>query len=225
MAVRRIVACVLVVLLACPAFSNPSVVGTTANSQGARVRGVDLVPGTTIFSGDVIDVGEKGGARIDLAAGGMMRLDQNTQIRMSGAPEKIEFELTRGRAAFRFPGGTMQARLADATIASANGQEVTGLIEILSPTRAMIASARGELLVTAATTAKSVKLREGEGVEVTVAPPQGGNAPAGLSRNATIVIGAVVAGALTAVALAFTIGRSKPTDEQKKNAVSPFRFP
>jgi len=226
MVVRRIVACLLVVLIACPVFSSPSVVGTTATSQGARVRGVDLVPGGSIFSGDTIDVGDQGRARINLADGGMMRLDANTQIRLTRTAEKIEFELTKGRAAFRFPGGPVRTRLADATIASANGQEAAGVIEMVSPTKALIASAKGELLVTPSATAKSVRLHEGEGVEVTLsAPPSNGAAAGGLSRGAVIVIGAVLTGVVTAVAIAFAKGDTDLTDEQKRNAVSPFRFP
>lgn len=226
MVVRRTVACLLVVLIACPVFSSPSVVGTTAASQGARVRGVDLVPGDTIFSGDTIDVADQGRARINLAEGGMMRLDANTQIRLTRTAEKIEFELTKGRAAFRFPGGPVQARLADATIASANGQEAAGLIEMISPTKAIIGSAKGELRVTPSATAKSVTLREGESVEVTLsAPPSNGAAGGGLSRGAVIVIGVVVTGVVAAVALAFSKGDNEPTDAQKRNAVSPFRFP
>jgi hypothetical protein len=227
MVARRLLACLIVVLLACPAFSSPGVVGTAANSQGARVRGVELVPGTTIFSGDTIDVGEQGRARITLAGGGMMRLDANTQIRLTRTAEKIEFELTMGRIAFRLPGQPVQARLADATIASANGQEAAGIIAMLSPTKGIIASEKGELLVTTATNAKSVTLREGEGVEVTVPPPQKGGAATGtgMSRAGAIVLGSVVAGIITAAAIAWSRGEQKPSDAQRKNAVSPFRFP
>ena len=223
---RQILACILVFLLACPAFSNPNFIGRAVSSKDARVRGAELSAGTPIVSGDRVDVGENGRARINLADGGMMRLDANTQIRLTRTAEKIEFELTKGRAAFRFPGRPMQARLADAVIASANGQEAVGLIDMLSPTKALIASVKGELRVTPSATAKSVTLREGESVEVTLSASPAAPPPAAGTSHATVIaLGTVVAGALTAVLIAFAKGQDKPNDQQRRNAVSPFRVP
>ena len=55
--------------------------------------------------------------------------------------------------------------------------------------------------------------------------PQGGSQGSGLSRRGTIITGALIVGVITALGLAISRIEDKPSETDKKDAVSPFRFP
>ncbi len=63
---RQVLAVSLGLLLAFPAGASPNIVGNVSSNQSATVRGTDLTTGSTILSGDTIDVGARGSAQIML---------------------------------------------------------------------------------------------------------------------------------------------------------------
>lgn len=226
---RQVLAALLVVLLAFPAWSNPGIVGTASASKAATVRGAALQPGSTLFSGDTIDVGPQGGAWIALEGGSGMQVAANSQVHLATAGDATQFEIGRGRVTFRIRENSLQARLADATIRASGRGPAVGVIS-LDGRKAFVAAEKGELLVATAASAKSVILHEGEGVEMTLEPapaPQFGSGASAktLSGKWVVLLGAVVAGIIIAVAVARNRAETKLTDQEKKNEVSPFRFP
>ena len=75
---RQVLALLLVLLLAFPAWGDPNIVGSVASSQSATVRGTNLTPGSTIFSGDTIEVGAHGSAWITLPGGAQVQVAENS---------------------------------------------------------------------------------------------------------------------------------------------------
>lgn len=229
---RRGVVAVLTFLLAFPAWSNPGVIGSATGAKSAKVRGAELAAGTTIFSGDTIEVGANGGAWISIAGGGVVHVAENSQVRLSQVSDAVQLELQRGGFSFRIQDKPLVGRLADATIRSADGSPAVGLVAMLSPTLAIVAAEKGELLVSAARTPRTVRLRERENVTLTLAPdPQDTTGFAGsqgltnLTTAHVILIGTVAATVISLVALHINANEAGLSQQQKKEAVSPFRFP
>jgi len=225
---RHFLASVLILALAVPGWSTASIVGTAAASQSATVRGSALLPGSTIFSGDTIQVGTNGTVSIAVTGGAQVRVGPRSQVRLSKDKEKTRLEIGSGSASFRVaPDVSFEAQLADATIRSTGEGPAVGVVLVADLNRALIAAEKGTLLVRTAHDARSVTLKEGEGVEVSLAPdPQGTNrvdAPM-LSGRRIAILAVVTIGIVAAIAIwRGTTGQL--TDEQKRNAVSPFRFP
>lgn len=226
--VRQAVAAILVVLLAFPAWSASSVVGTVARSTGATSGGTALQSGGTVFSGDTIEVNGTGAAWIALEGGARLQISSASQVRLERSGDKVSVELGRGRVAFR-AGGGFEARLADATV-RASGSAATGHVYWTEERRALIAAEKGVLLVSTAGSAKTITLREGEGVEVTMeaAPaPQVGN-PANaktLSGKWIAILGVIVGVTVTAIAIALNRGETELSQQDRRNEISPFKFP
>jgi hypothetical protein len=106
------------------------------------------------------------------------------------------------------------------------------IISVLSRKMAIIGAEKGELLVSTAHDGKSVTLREGETVEVTLAdPPAPGKPQTGGTVGTTHLTGAQVAvlttvlsAAVLAIAAKLALDSKGLTDLEKENAVSPFKF-
>lgn len=224
---RQSLAVVLIAGLAVPGWSAPTVVGTAAVSQSATVRGSALLPGSTIFSGDTIQVGAKGTVSIAMTGGTQVRVGPGSQVRLSQEKEKALLELGRGSASFRVASDVpFEARLADATIRGAGRGAAVGVILMEGVKKALIAAEKGELVVRTAHDNRSLTLKEGEGVEVSLSPdPQGGSGTGAttLSGKWVAVLATVSIGIVAAIAL--WRGTTELSDEDKRNAVSPFRFP
>ncbi len=237
---RQALTVLLASVLASPAWGDPNVVRNVSTSKTATVRGTSLTPGSTIFSGDTIEVGPQGGARITLRGGAQVQVAENSLVRLTKLTDRIQLIVDRGTALFRtVEQSPVEALLGDATIRSANGLPAVGVVSVRNAQSAMIAAQKGTLLVSIAHDSGSVTLREGEGAEVTLVPEndadkdkrkkKGGAVPAGsvpagsLTAGKTVVIAAILAGLTTAIG--FTRGDPSHTIMQNCNAVSPFRCP
>lgn len=227
--IRRVLAVALAALLASPAWSNPGILGTAASSRNTSVRGAALQSGSTLFAGDTIEVGSEGAAYLALSNGARLQLFAGSEIRLDASEARVAADVLGGRMAFRAD-ASFEARLADASIRAAGNAPATAHVFKIDANRAAIYAESGEVLVTAATSGKSVTLREGESVEVTLAAapaPQWGN-PAGagtLTGRQVAILGLVVGGIVTAIAIILNRGETNLTDREKRNEVSPFRFP
>ena len=164
---RQAVALVLIAALAFPAWSNPSIVGNVARSQSATVRGTALTPGSTIFSGDAIEVGPRGSAWITLPGGAQVLIAQNSLVYLAKTADTTQLVVNRGVVSFRTTEKSrVEALLADATIRPVNDMPAVGSVAVRNPQSALIAAEKGMLVITTEHNASSVTLREGEGAEV-----------------------------------------------------------
>ncbi len=86
----RGLALLLIALLAVPATTSPSTgalavatpIGTISQSDAANVGGAGALPGSTVFSGDSIEVGPRGSAWILMNGGGNVRLSPDSSVRL-----------------------------------------------------------------------------------------------------------------------------------------------
>ena len=229
MVARQALAGLLIALLAFPAWSNPLVVGTVAATQSAQVRGNALVAGSTVFSGDVIQVGADGSASIAGSNGVQIRIGPKSLVRLSLEKEKTLLEIGQGSASFRVEESIpFEARLADATIRGAGKGPAVGVVILRGLKTAVVAAEKGELAVSTAHDGKMISLKEGEGVEVSLAPPPqggGGTTVTTLSGKWVAILGIITVGAITAIAIFRNSADKGMTDRQRGSTVSPFRFP
>jgi hypothetical protein len=241
MVARNGLAVLLASLLAFPGYGDPSAVGSFTGGQSASIRGVSLSPGATVFSGDAIEVGTGGSARIALAGGSQVQVGQESQIRLEKTSNRVQLFIDRGIASFRTGGDSgVEALLADATIRSADGTPAVGIVQIRSPQAAVIAAQKGALVISIAHDGKNVVLREGDGAEVTLAQdtqqteqqknkkkkPAGVALPAGsMSTGKVVLIAAIIGGVATAIGLLLAQNETQQSDKDKCNAVSPFKCP
>ncbi len=207
--------------------------GSVASSRLASVRGAALTPGSTVFNDDTVEVGPRGSASIALAGGGQVQLAENSLVRLIKMEGKVAVAVGRGRASFRSnEQSPVEALVADATIRALGGSAV-GIVYVRSPESAIIGAEKGALLISTEHDARTLTLREGEGIEVTLAPakdrdqgtkPAGRSAPAASWTTGKVVLFAVIlAGAVTAIALLLGRNETEQSTQTKCNEISPFR--
>ena len=230
MIARQALAIMLVLLLAFPLWGEPSVVGNVASSQAATVRGTTLTPGSTIYDGDTIEVGAHGNASIALTGGAQVQLEENSLARLMKTSDKVVVAVGRGRTSFRTDEKSpVEALVADATVRSVNGQPAVGIVYVRSSESVIIGAEKGSLLISTTHDAKTLTLREGEGVEVMMAPAKdrdraGGAVPAGAWTAGKVVILAVIlGGAVTAIGILLGRSEKQQSTKSKCDEISPFR--
>lgn len=233
MRVRQGLAVLLALFLACPVWAHPSdprVVGTAGTSQFATVRGSALLAGGTIFSGDRIDVKKNGVLAVAVAGGAQVRVGPESSVQFTRAGEKTVLEIGRGSAAFRIPDqAPFEAAMSGAILRAAGTEPLVSVVVVRNEKSAMIAVEKGTLAVASAT--KNFTLKEGEGAEVTLEPspepPQWGDGRKAktLSGRRIALFAIIAGGTITAIAIYLNTQDRGLSDTQKRNAVSPFRFP
>jgi hypothetical protein len=224
---RQLLATLLLLAFVNPGWTTPELLGTVLRGESATVRGTTLIPGTSIFSGDTIEVALPGSASIALVGGGVVLVASQSKVRLAKEAGRIQLELKEGRAWFCVSEKTLievQGRLADAVIQSDPGLPAVAVLEMLSPTSAIITVVKGRLVVSTAHDAKSVTLREGQCVELAFAPaiPQAGLE---LPGARVAILSAVVTTLTSVIAARLNEDLRHLSDIEKKNAVSPFRLP
>jgi hypothetical protein len=247
MMARRGLALLLIALLAVPATASPSTgspavavpIGTISQSDATNVGGAGALPGTTVFSGDTIEVGPRGSAWILMNGGRHVRMSSDSRIRLvepAGGANRIEMEIFSGAARFRSgEKAAVVARLADATVRAIGAKPTVGIISVLSSKRAIIGAETGELLVSTSHDNKSLTLREGEAVEVTLTTDQAPSqqedqkpkrrSAAALTRGQVAIIGGLIVATLAVVGIRKATDSADLTNQQKQDMVSPFKFP
>jgi hypothetical protein len=229
---RKGLAGVLMVILASPVWGGAEALGNITASNAATVRGTKLTPGSTVFSGDAITVGEHGATRIALASGAQAEILGNSRVQLTKTGERIQMTVDRGQASFHTSGSNeLEALVADASVRPADGRETSAVIQSLSVTHAVIAAEKGTLLVTTAHDGKTYTVREGDAADLSVASAgqqNGGTVPAGKAapsisnskkKVAWIVVGM---GGATAVA-AYLLARREATITLQ-NEISPAKL-
>jgi len=212
---------------------NRAPLGSVSFSHAAQILGVPALESTTVFAGDLIQVGARGRAWVMLQNGMQLHISEKSQVQLAkpAAGDGAEFTVLAGQARFRTSAAQpLIGRLADATI-RAESTEAVGIVAILNQRSAIIGAERGTLLITTAHNSRTVALKEGTMVDVTLAPdPQAVTPPqsAGTSNLTNWQLGMIavlgVAAAL-GIGLALSLREGGLTDQQKRNLVSPFRFP
>jgi len=219
---RQVLAVAVATVLVSPISAGNPIVGVAGAANLATAGGIALLPGATIFSGDTIAVAENGRAQIALKDAGMLGVEPSSSVRVHKIDTGYEMELFRGKLRYRMPVGKGELRIANLRISNPGTKEASVVVLLKSPSTGVIASLSGELRVATDNSSKVVTLTEGKAVNVTAAPaptPQGpAGAGSGLTRGQTLLVGALIVGVITALALGLSSIESHP----RPSAVSPF---
>jgi len=216
-------------LLLSPAMADDSIVGVTTEGQGFTLQGLKALPGTSVFSGDIVKVGKAGWARFTLNDRTLLSLSEEGMARFLKGKEGLQLEVGKGKIAFHIPAkSNFTALLADATIRRSGTAPVAGLVVFRSTNLAVVAAEKGSLTITSAHDGKSLTLKEGEGVEVALAPaPSSAAAPpppvAALTGVQIAIIGVVVAAVSIAAGAALSSAEPNLSQQQVQATVSPIR--
>jgi hypothetical protein len=235
MALRKILAGVLTMIMVSPAWGVGTPLGSVTSSSEATVRDSKLTSGSTVFIGDVISVAPQGGVHIALTGGANAEVLGNSAVQLTMADNRIQMVLGRGKASFHTSGGSeMSALVGDATVRPANGAETSAVLQSVSETHAIVAAEKGTLLVTTAHDGKVYTVSEGEAADLsgTADPQQGGGAaPAGKAAppfhpSTKVVywtVGIVGAGA-TIAAILLARREANLSSTELGNEISPHKF-
>jgi hypothetical protein len=98
MCTKRAAVVALVLLLSVVVGAKPVPLGTVSSCNLASIHGTNLVPGTTIFNGDTIDVGAQGHVWLAVQGGGQVQVFENSTVRLTKSSDSIQLTVDRGRA-------------------------------------------------------------------------------------------------------------------------------
>jgi hypothetical protein len=221
MLARKSLLLLLIAAMAFPGYGSPVAIGVVQGSTDSQVRGINLVPGTTLYSGDVVQVGSEGSTQISFGGSSELVLLQNSraQVTQTTAKSPVQIDMQDGFAKFRSSStAPIVAMLGDATIRAANGNAV-GAIKITGSDSALISAEKGSLVVTTAGDAASTTVPEGMALNVALAPdaPAGTTANSGTSKRKKLVAGLLIIGAAAGIGAALAL--NEPTNEP---SLSPF---
>jgi hypothetical protein len=199
----------VVAAAAIPAFGGSAVVGSVAGSMNATISGQALIPNTTIFSGDSLQV-KDGAAVVAVGSGSRLVFGRETEASFLRDVNEVTVLLGRGNVSlYRAAEGTgLRVKVGEVSILPAAGYKTLGEVALLG----------GTIVVTA----KEGKLRvEGNGPAVEVVKgktitlarpargPQGaGSGSAGVSGSTALQIGAVAVGGTSAVLSGVAMSRA-----------------
>src|SRR5947209_8525540 len=88
----------LVLLFSAIARAKSIPIGIVSSCKAAAIRGANLVPGATIFSGDTIDVGAQGNVWIAVQGGGQVQVFENSTVLLTKSLDSIRVTVDRGQA-------------------------------------------------------------------------------------------------------------------------------
>lgn len=227
---QQLLAAVLIALVALPAWSQAQVAGTVITSQSATLRDTPLLPGSTIFSGESVSVGQTGGAQIALPEGGRIEVFRDSAVQLNRGEAGVQFAVLRGGVSFMGgPKEGVETSLGDATIRSGDSLSL-GVLHVENADSAVLAAIKGKLTIKTGHDVKAIDVPEGSAVRITLvdAPePQGGAEPAGRAAPAVkrlaliaFLIGALFLGAFLWIAA----HEPSETSQQYGSEVSPFRL-
>lgn len=217
MLARKTILFLLIAAMALPGYGSPVAIGVVQGSTDSQVRGVNLVPGTTLYSGDVVEVGSGGSAQISFGGSSELILLQNSRAEVTQTAPKspVQIGMENGFAKFRSSNSSpIVAMLGDGTIRAANGDAV-GAIKITGSNSALISAEKGSLVVTSAGGATSTTVPEGMALNVTLAPDTaaGASANGSTSKRKKLVAGLLIIGAAAGIGagLALNEGTNEPS--------------
>lgn len=237
--IRQCIAFALIVLLALPAWSDSNAVGSVVNGSSATLRNEPLASGSTVFSGDVVSVGNDGSAEIAVTGGARITVSKDGTIRLTRNQKFVDLSVERGTATFSGePKDALEVVFGGATIRPLQGHrtqgETLGIIKIESPDSADIVAQKGSLQIVTGHSAGATTVEEGHGVRITpgsalptgasdAAKPSNAAPPKNLTAIQKSVIITTLAGAAVA-AIVLSVEEPKRSDPELQNEVSPFHL-
>jgi hypothetical protein len=198
---------VLVIFMAAvamPIYAGSAVVGSVAGTKDAMVGGQTLLPNTTLFSGDSLQVKE-GVAVIALGQGSRMVLGRQTTASFLREGDEVTVLLNQGNVSMFHPeaGAGMRVKIGGMTVAPVQGFKTLGEVAMLNGT-VIVTTKEGKLKVEG--NGPAVEVAKGKSVTLRANPapaPQAGAPVSGLTIGQVATIaGAAAAGVGTGFSIA-----------------------
>jgi trimeric autotransporter adhesin len=198
-----------------PMLAGSAAVGSIAGSRNATLSGEALVPNTTIFSGDTLQV-KDGVAVVALDAGNRMVFGRETEASFLREAKNVTVMLSRGNVSMYHPGASVgvAVKAGDVTVSPAGGYKTLGEVAMLDGSLVVTAK-QGTLQVERQ--GRTEQVAEGKTVRlpVTAAGPAPSPAapPAGDAHITTATtLGVMAVGAGSAAAVLAGLGMSRSSD-------------
>ena len=205
-------ALVFVIISALPVFAGSAVVGSVAGSMNATIGGQALLPNTTIFSGDSLQVND-GVAVVALDKASRMVLGRETTASFLKSSDEVTVLLSRGNLSMYHTGEgvALRVKIGDLSVSPAKGFKSLGEVAMVGGS-IVVATKEGTLRVEGRGTAQEVAKGKTITIPVTSAraPKAGAGAgPVGGGGASTALeAGALGAGAAAAILSGISISRA-----------------
>jgi hypothetical protein len=201
-----------------PVFAGSAAIGTVAGSLNATIGGQALLPNSTVFSGDNLQV-QDGAAVIAFANGSRMALGHNTVAQFLRDDQGgVAVALAKGNVSMYHPatGSNLQVNIEDWAITPGKGFKTVGEVATLN-NAVLVTAKEGSLHVEGNGQAIDVA----QGKTITLLPKSNGMPQAGTSQK--LVSGSALGAAaavLAGVGAAFGIASFVEAKDAKDNANS-----
>jgi len=198
-----------------PMLAGSAAVGSIAGSRNATLSGEALVPNTTVFSGDHLQV-KDGVAVVALDAGNRMVFGRETEASFVREAKNVTVLLSRGDVSMYHPGTSesVAVKAGDVTVSPAAGNKTLGEVAMLDG-RLVVTAKQGNLQVERQ--GRTEQVMEGKTVTMPVtaaapaptpaAPPAGGT-----HITTATTLGVLAVGAGSAAAVLAGLGLSRAND-------------
>jgi hypothetical protein len=198
-----------------PMLAGSAAVGSIAGSRNATLSGEVLVPNTTVFSGDHLQV-KDGVAVVALDAGNRMVFGRETEASFLREAKNVTVLLSRGDVSMYHPGASesVAVKAGDVTVSPAAGNKTLGEVAMLDG-KLVVTAKEGNLQVERQ--GRTEQVMEGKTVTLPVtaaAPAPTPAAPPDWNEHITTstTLGVMGVGAGAAAAVLAGLGLSKSND-------------
>lgn len=201
-----------------PMYAGSAVIGSVAGSKNATVGGQALLPNTTLFSGDSLQV-KDGVAVVAMGQGSRMVFGSQTEASFVRDANEVTVELAKGDVSMFHPtrGSGLRVKVGQISVVPAKGYVTEGEVAMLNGTMTITAK-KGALRVEG--NGPATEVAQGKSIKISVkpgaAPQAGGTAGAAGTPVSTFTPGLItgIAGAGAAgVGAGFAIAaHSKASD-------------
>jgi hypothetical protein len=203
-----------------PALAGSAVIGSVAGSMNATVGGQSLLPNTTIFSGDSLQVRD-GVAVVTVGSASRMVFGRDTVASFLRDANEITVLLSQGNVSVFHPtdGTSVRVKAGDVSIAPAAGFKTLGEVAMLNGS-VVVTAKEGTLQVDDHGTTKNVA----KGQTIVIAPKtaqkKGGGAGWGGGGSTGLEVAAVGAGGAAAILAGVGMSRANDAKTNAANAIT-----
>jgi len=221
----RLTLCLVVLglVVTVPAFAGSAVVGSVAGSMNATVGGQTLLPNTTLFSGDSLNV-KDGVAVVAVGSSSRMVFGHNTVASFLRDSNEITVLLDQGDVSlFQSDVKTpVRVKVGNVSVIPAAGIKTLGEVAMLNGT-AVITAKEGTLRVEG--NGPAVNVAQGKTITLNTkasAPPGGGNPPSGkhISSDEAWLVAATAVGVGAIITGAVALSRAGTASDNASSAAS-----
>jgi len=202
-----------------PALAGSAVVGSVAGSMNATVGGQTLLPNTTLFSGDSLQV-KDGVAVVALGGTSRMVFGRNTAASFLRDSNEVTVLLNQGNVSVFHDGNgvPVQMKIGDVAITPVFGFKTLGEVAMLNG--AVVVSAKDGMLRVVEGNGQVVNVVKGKTITVSPQAKAPGGSAAGSccgGSSTALEVGAIGAGGVAAILAGLAMSRA---NDAKTNAAS-----